>query len=608
MREKLLEKAKNLPQKPGVYFMKDQEGKIIYVGKAKKLKNRVSSYFLKKKDIDLKTKKLVSLVLDFTIIIVGTEEEALILERSSIRQHSPRFNILFRDDKDYPYLEIDYHEKWPRLKKVRRKKRKDSLYFGPFASSPSLRSLLHNLYEIFPLIRCSSYEFEKRKKPCHYYHMKKCLAPCALPVQSEDYKNIMADVIQILKGGDKNIEKSLLKKMKEASSREEYELAASFRDQIEAFKNLRTKNNIIQSKEESLDAIGYAEKEEALCINLLLMRGGLLNEQKFFLKQDNILGKEETLRSFILDYYEKNDLPKKILLPFELENPKEIFSFLGKKTNIIKTPERGPNKKLLDLSKDNAFYHLEEALNKKALYSKDLEELKNNLKLTKQPRTIECLDISNLGESAIVASFVCFKDLKPSKEDYKIYHVKDIVDKADDFGSIREVMRRRLKRAIKEKDLPDLFVIDGGKGQLSSAYEVFNEFGMTCDLISLAKNKTKVKENQRTESHERIFFVKEEKSLTLSKYTLSYRILTQIRDEAHRFAVFHHRKKRDKETLRSPLLDIKGLGPSLHKLILKSFNTNEALKKATRDDFTALPRVSEEMAKSIMKIIKKNYK
>ena len=256
----LLKKAKKLPSSPGIYLMKGKEQEILYVGKAKSLKKRVSNYFQKNHQ-DLKTYKLVENIHDFEVILVPTEEEALILERSSIRKYAPKFNILLRDDKEYPYLEVDKNASWPRIRKVRKKKHKDCSYFGPFTSGSSLNSLLHTIYEIFPLIRCSEYEFERRKKPCHYYHMKKCLAPCTLPVSPKSYQKIMKDVMRLLKDGNVNLEKSLEKKMKEASKAEEFELAASFRDQIEAFKKLRQKKKIIQTTEKNLDIIGLAEKK-----------------------------------------------------------------------------------------------------------------------------------------------------------------------------------------------------------------------------------------------------------------------------------------------------------------------------------------------------------
>ena len=602
--KELLEKAKRLPEKPGVYFMKDENDSVIYVGKARNLKNRVSSYFMKSQK-DRKTEKLKNSVHSFSVMIVSSEEEALILERSSIREYKPQFNILLRDDKEFPYLEIDYKEPWPRLRKVRRKKNKDHLYFGPFTQGTALTSVLHNIYEVFPLIRCTQYEFERRKKPCHYYHMKKCLAPCVFDLKKRDYKNIIDSVISTLEGNDKNLLVQLTQKMQEASDKENYELAASYRDQIEAFKNLAKKQNITNMKEESCDVISLVAKEDVSCFNILLIRNNKLISQKFYLLEDNVLDEEETLRDFLLEYYSKNEVPKKIYLPFDLGSLKEVAEFLGKNETLFKKPQKGNSKKILELSKENAFHHLEEFLNKKSFSDHNLEEIKKVLKLEKLPKTIECLDISNLGEKATVGSLVCFKDLKPSKDDYKIYHIRSHEDRPDDFESIREVIRRRLERAKQEDDLPDLFVIDGGKGQLSSAKEIFDEMKIACALISLAKDKTKIKEEKKISTGERVCFPLQEKTLLLDPHSITFRILTQIRNEAHRFALHHHRKKRSKEFFSSPLLEIKGVGPRLRIALLERFGSLEKLKEASLEELTSVPRVSEKLAKEIKKLIGK---
>ena len=300
----LRKKVSQAPQKPGVYLMKNSEGKVIYVGKAINLKKRISSYFIKTKK-DLKTQKLVAEIKDFDVIVVTSEEEALILERSLIREYSPHYNILLRDDKNYPYLEVDIEEKWPRLRTVRKKRNKKHLYFGPFTSSSQMRSIVHNLQEVFPLIRCTPYEFSKRKRPCHYYHMKKCLGPCTLPIKSDDYKNIIQDVVAILKGQDKSIEKSLTEKMFAASEKENYELAASYRDQIIAFKKLKDKQIVLSNKERNQDIIGFILKDDVCVVNVLKMRNSALSEQRYFVFEKTFLEPEELLSSFLLEYYER---------------------------------------------------------------------------------------------------------------------------------------------------------------------------------------------------------------------------------------------------------------------------------------------------------------
>jgi len=419
-----------------------------------------------------------------------------------------------------------------------------------------------------------------------------------LPIKSSDYKNIMKDVISILKGQDKTLEKSLTKKMFQASDEENYELAASYRDQITAFKKLKDKQIVLTNKDKSQDIIGLAIKDDTYVINVLKMRKSALSEQKYFIFEKTFLEKEDILSSFLLEYYEKDSEAKDVFLPFYVEGRETLELFLKKKKGFFLVPQKGENKKLLQLSEENANYYLEDFINQKSLNESDLEEIKQTLNLKQLPHTIECLDISNTQETATVASMVCFKGLKPSKKNYKIYNIKGRSSKPDDYDSIREAFKRRLERAVKEKEVPNLFVIDGGKGQLSAALEILKEYDLDCELISLAKQKSS--KGQITKE-ERVFFVGKLNSQVLSKYSLTYRILTHIRDEAHRFAITRHRKKRTSQAMHSTLLEIKGLGPQTHKRLLEKFKGIEKIKKSSVEELMKEGKVSERIAKDILK-------
>jgi excinuclease ABC subunit C len=582
--------------------MKDSRGDIIYVGKAKNLKSRVTSYFGKHASVSsMKTKVLVEKIFDLDVMLTQTEVEALLLERTLIKHHKPQYNILLRDDKEYPWLRIDMNEDWPRIEKVRRRKDDGATYLGPYGSGGQLKILRDATNKIFPLIRCSRYEFSNTKRPCNYYHMKMCLAPCKVEVDRDQYVNMVKDATDFLNGRNKDLVKGLKSKMAKASVDENFELAVLYRDQLRAYEVVSERQAVVANDVDDADVIGFIQNELRTAFHVLMIRNHLLVGQDSFVLDSQVQENQEAMVDFLLQYYDARSLPREILLPFELEGKDNMRDALldghpDVQALDIKIPARGSRVDLVEMANKNATWQLEEAGRSSDRRRVELELLRDKLKLNRIPKRMECIDISNLGEKAIVASDVCFINGKPAKQFYRHYNIKDVVDKPNDYDSIREVMRRRMERGIRDNDLPDLMVIDGGKGQLSSANDIFDEFkekhgDFEMELISLAKSKPQNKDKRKKfieadnpeRSFERVFFVHGDGSLPLAPGTAEYRLLTQIRDEAHRFAITHHRKKRAKLSQKSELEDIPGIGPAMRKKLFDEFGTIEGIRKANLD-------------------------
>lgn len=607
----LREKIKSLPKDPGCYLMKDSLGRIMYVGKAKSLKNRVSHYFVGLPQMDFKTRALAKEIYDFEVIITQTEVEALLLERTLIKHHKPRFNILLRDDKEYPYLRIDMNEPWPRIEKVRRRKEDGAVYLGPFGSAGQLKVLVDATYRIFPLIRCSRHEFEIAKRPCNYYHMKMCLGPCKLPVDPAQYKSMMQDAIDFLSGRNKEVVRALKEKMQRASDNENFELAVLHRDQLKAFESVTERQSVVVGDVDDADVVGFAQTETRASFHVLTVRDGKLVANDSFVTRAPASAREDALTEFLLQYYDGRSLPTEVLLPFELPDLDELRSALlsGHPDSVkveMKTAQRGARGELVEMAGKNATYRIDE-LDRLAERSRvELEVLKDKLGLKRLPQRMECIDISNIQGTAIVASDVCFIGGKPAKDLYRHYTIKELKNGTpDDFGSIREVVRRRLERAVREQDLPDLLIIDGGKGQLSAAMESVRGFpDLEFDLVSLAKSRVDKKRRSGKfidtsvpeRSFERVFFPDQEMPLALSPGTPEYRLLTQIRDEAHRFAITHHRKVRAKLSHGSELTDIPGIGPKLRQELLTRFGGPEGLRQASLNQLRDVKGLRESSA------------
>ena len=604
----LLEKSKRLPEEPGIYLMKDAAGVIIYVGKAKNLKNRVSSYFYELKDRSLRIKNLVADICDFDIILAHSEVEALLLERTMIKSHGPRYNVLLRDDKEYPIVRIDYNETWPRIEKVRRAKDDGATYIGPFGHASVLNTTLKTVGRIFPLVRCSEYEFKAARRPCNYYHMKMCLAPCTKKeVDQKAYLEMVRHAESLLRGQNKTLREELTKKMLESSQREDYENAALLRDQIRALETINDHQVAMTLDLEEADVIGCYMAHGSVVFHVLMVRNCQISGKDHYILEEGVHDRYELLTQFMMQFYELRHLPQRVLLPFSIPSIGHVMEALKSSASSsskvsCEVPRKKEEKQLLLLAQKNAGQIYREMGFQEERLRVELSVLKEQLGLSRIPKVMECMDISNLQDSQIVASQVTFVDGKPAKKLYRKYKIKTVTEGPDDFASMREVMARRLRRAAEEGDLPDLIVIDGGKGQLSSALSVLSEYkGMKVSIVSLAKNKQK----ESGPTHERVFLPEAKSPILLKPGSPSYRILTAIRDEAHRFAITYHRKRRDKAFKKSVLDDIPGVGEVLRKRLLTEFSSVEAIKKASIEALTNIKGVHKELARTILNHLNK---
>jgi excinuclease ABC subunit C len=628
----LVSKLEALPKEPGVYLMKDARNKIIYVGKAKSLKSRVNSYFHASAAHSPKTVAMVDLIRDFEIMLVDSEVGALLLERTLIKHHKPFFNIRLQDDKEYPYVRIDFNSPWPRVRKVRKRKNDGATYIGPFGNVLYLNTMLQLANRIFPLIKCSSHEFENAKRPCNYFHMRMCLGPCTIEIPRDLYIEAVKGAVAFLQGKNRELIKDLSNKMKEASAREEYESAATYRDQIEAFKHVTEQKTVVVSDIKDCDIIGYSQKSDIASIHILLIREGLVTSRDNFLINIPVQSREEALQEFLLQYYDNKFVPEEICIPFEIPDMTSMEELLPqiedtRKTLNITIPQRGTKKRLIEMAEKNAIFSLEESFRHIQSKVVALELLQAKIGLDRFPKTIECIDISNIQGTAIVASDVCFVDGKPAKDLYRLYNLSDQAENPDDFACIREVMIRRLNRARVEGDLPDLFVIDGGKGQLSAALSATAEFpDLDTRVVSLAKSRMQKGDEQADHpqkgrrpkfsaasfesesvihSNERIFLPGSEDGIELDVGSPEYRIITHLRDEAHRFAITHHRKRRKKVLHSSVLETIPGIGPSMRKKLFDLFTDLNGLKTATFEQLKAVPGLRESAATALFSYFRK---
>ncbi len=595
----LRDKLQHLPLEPGVYVMKDVNGRIIYVGKAKLLKNRVSSYFRTKPHENSRIQALVARIDDFSVFVVRQEHEALMLERSLIRQHRPLYNVLFTDDKEYPLLRVSTQEDWPRFSIARRRRNDGATYLGPFGSSLALQQLLKVIFKIFPLVRCSAREFAQAKRPCNYYAMKQCLAPCTLPVEKALYGTMVQQAIEVLHGKNQEVRQVLRRSMEAASAELRYEEALILRNQLQAMDGARAAEQVVLDNHlGDCDLFGLAANASTLSLCLLKIRASRLVENSPFVVAMPLGEVDEALFEFLLQYYGEQPLPREIILsrePAFVEELREFFTPQHKLSLAL----RGKKKALLNIASRNAELSLAEAEREELKKQQRLSELQQFLNLPSLPAVIECLDISHHQGSATVASIVCFREGLPSKKDYRHYTLSEAITGPDDFASISEIMRRRLQKANEGRaPMPDLMVIDGGKGQLSAAEKARAGFPeLRFSLVALAKSRLRNNSGPLVRSPERVFVGDTGEALSLREGSESFRLLTHLRNEAHRFALSFHRKKQGKIT--SSLDQLKGVGRVLRQRILAHFPSQEALRQASPAELSQIKGVSAPLAQEI---------
>lgn len=581
-----------LPDKPGVYLMHDAEGKVIYVGKAVVLKNRVRSYFRNLASHTPKVKAMVAKIAEIETIVTSSEVEALILECNLIKKYRPRYNISLKDDKTYPYLKVTLQEDFPRLYMTRRLLRDGSKYYGPYADAGAMHATVKLLRSMFPLRTCRKMNPDR---PCLNYHIKRCLAPCAGYVSKDEYGQMIKSVCMVLDGRTTELERDLKQRMQAAAEDYAFEEAARLRDQLQAVERLNESQKAVTNYGGDMDIIGFAQDMTGNCLQIFFVRKGkLIGRDNFFL-QDGGEAQQEVLTAFIKQYY--NDatfIPREIVLPQlpEAEEQQLIEAWLcGKAERKVElfVPQRGVKRELLQLANDNALKLLSERLRKGSLSLKNdeqaAEELQQALGLEHSLERMDCFDISHTQGSETVASMVVFRKGSISKKDYRKYKIVSAEGKPDDFKSMQEVVYRRYKDY---EDLPNLVVIDGGKGQLSSALEVIRGLGLAdLPVVGLAKRE------------EEIFIPHQSTSILLDRDSAALHLIQRIRDEAHRFAITFHRKLRGKRNLVSVLDHVEGIGPKRRQALWKAFKTLEAMKAASVEELAAVEGMNTAVAQTL---------
>ncbi len=604
------EKIENFPNSPGVYLFKDEKGTILYVGKAGNIKHRVTSYFQKPDGKDAKTLTMLERVADIDTIVTDTEKEAFILENNLIKEYRPRYNVKLRDDKTYPLLKLAMKEEFPTLCVVRRAKRDGSIYFGPYPSATSLRETLKLIRRLFPIRTCLDTKFSHRLRPCINYEMGRCAGPCCGKIDSVQYREMVDQVRMFLEGKDKDLVARLKRKMEEEAEQLHFEGAAKIRDQIKHLEHVIEKQKMVSADFVDQDVIGFHRQDRTIIIHPLFVRAGKLLGGKGFTFSSTGLPDEEVSSSFLHQYYREGKfIPKKVLIPKAVPDQSLVEQWLtelkGEKVRIL-VPARGDKKRLLDLACENAekFLRAEEEIEKDQ--ERLLDALRESLHLRKIPWRIEAFDISNIQGRNAVGSMVVFENGKAAKEQYRHFKIKTI-EGADDYGMMYEVLLRRYQKALQEKDLPDLVLLDGGKGQLSVGQEVFKELQIKeVDLISLAKERTigGLHSSKFRRTEEKIFHAQFKEPLGLEKHSALLRFLDQIRDEAHRFAITYHKKLRGKETVKSELGDIPGIGKMRERALLKHFGSVKKIKEATVEELTKAPKMNLNSAQKVYKFFR----
>ncbi len=598
-------KLKNLPDNPGVYQFKNEKGKIIYVGKAVNLKNRVRSYFHNSVDSP-KTLALVSKINDLEIIVTDNEVEALVLENNLIKEYKPRYNVNLKDDKSYPFIRVT-KELFPRIFPTRRVVRDGSKYFGPYTDVKNMKSSLRMINQIFKIRNCDLNITEesvaqKKFRVCLEYHIHKCDGPCEGLITAEAYNERVNGVIKVLKGKTDELIKELRVKMQKAVDSLEYELAADIRDKINQLEAISSRQKIVRDDFEDWDIISIAyEGKDSACSVFNIRSGKLVAKKQLKLSIEENAGSSEIYSAAINFYYgEFVDIPDEIVLetlPSDAETLSEWLSQRADKKIRITVPKRGSLNSLVKMCKENAVFQLKEIqiqkMKKEGRIPYAVAALQRDLRLNVLPRKIECFDISNLQGTDTVASMVVFEDGKPKKSKYRKFIIKD-VDGPDDFLSMREVIGRRYSKLIEEKGvLPDLIMVDGGKGQLSSAVEILNKLTIKrYNIIGLAKRL------------EEVFFPGQSDPASIPKTSSGLKLLQQVRDEAHRFAITFHRTRRSKRTFRTELTEIKGIGQSTASLLLKELGSLSAIKVSDLNQLEKI--VGKKKAKLILKYFEQN--
>lgn len=603
MNDSIAEKLNKLPQKPGVYMMKDASGKIIYVGKAKILRNRVRQYFQAGANHSVKTQVMVSKIYDLDYIICDSEMEALVLESNLIKENKPRYNILLKDDKHYPYIKITLNEEYPRMLFVRRIENDGAKYFGPYPSGYSIKETMELLKNIFLLPHCSK-QFPRdlnKERPCLYYSMGRCSGICQGRIAPADYKKIFKNIVRFLEGKDEEVSLQLEEEMKEASRNLEFEKAAILRDRSAAVKKLGERQKAITDSGGDIDVIAAASEDSLSSAEVFYIRGGrLIGRDSFDLSSAINQEPEKLLAEFVRRFYSRdNFIPETILLSHHIDDLESLETYLSQKRQkrvYIKVPVRGGNKKTVDMAYNNALKNIENYKTvqvKEKLRQASVTELARILGLEVIPDRIESYDISHISGADSVASMIVFENGKSVRKEYRRFKIKT-VEGANDTASLREVLYRRFTHEKREADgkfskLPDLVLLDGGKGQLNSIKSLFEEMGIDIPLFGMVKD----------DKHRTRALLSENGEVYLNPVSSVFHLITNIQDEVHRFAIEYHRRLHRKNTMESELEKIEGIGKQKRINLLSHFKSIAKIKAATVEELAEVKGISTKNAEDI---------
>ena len=592
--ESVAAKLPHLPEGPGVYLWKGRDGSTLYVGKAKRLRSRVRSYFSNDQLDSVKTRHLVGLIGDLDTIVVPTEAHALILEANLIKEYRPRFNIALRDDKSYPYIKVTVQEPFPRVYVTRRLEDDGASYFGPYTDVGAMRRALNVVKRIFTVRSCN-YDMPAQmpERPCLDYYIKRCKAPCILGQSQHDYRSMIDEVVLFLSGRPEEVVRRITERMDLASEQLDFERAAELRDVIHHLERMEEPTVVLEVEGGDRDVIGYARDGDDGCVTLLRIRNGkLLSREHRFLENLSDEQDADVMSVFLAGtYVSMQERARQVLLPFDFPDRELLEQSLP--DTRFQIPQRGPRRDLIALAEQNARHLLEElklsSMEADERAGDPVYELGRELGLQRLPRSLVCFDISTTQGTDTVGSCVWFENGRPKRAEYRKFKVKT-VEGSDDFASMHEVVRRYFERRLNdEKPLPDLIVIDGGKGQLSAAHAALTAVNLTDrPLISLAKR------------DEEIFIWGREEPLRLSRRSSALRLLQQARDEAHRFAVTYNRKRRSMRTVTSELLKVPGIGPVKRRQLLQHFGSVQGVRDAGADAIAKLPGFNEERARKLL--------
>lgn len=596
-REAVAARLKALPDAPGCYLFKDADGRLLYVGKAISLRNRVRSYFHKSAQHSIRIARMVARVRDIEWFAVDSELEALVLECNLIKEHRPPYNVRLRDDKSYPYIVVT-KEKFPRVLFTRKIRKDGSRYFGPYTSAFAVRDTLQLLHKVFKLIPCGkSWSGESVQKPCLYYHMGRCLAPCAGLASREEHASEIRNVMLFLEGRSQALMKNLAEQMDRASERLDFERAASLRDTMANLESVLERQKVVATDDKNQDVIAIVKDDRGAAVQMFYVRGGkLIGQRHFYLDGASDTNASEAIQEFVKRYYtDAPEIPREVLLPVEIAERDIVQSWLKQKrgsTVTVTVPAGGEKLALVEMAATNA----EMALMQFAKQEEDIEAwaasagqaLQEALELEQPPVRIECFDISNIQGTAPVSSMVVVESGQPAKDEYRRFKIRYTPEAPDDFAMMRETVLRRLRNYQegnpKFSKLPDLIVIDGGKGQLNAALKAMDEIGLRVPAVGLAKKE------------ELLYLPNRSEPIALPMNSPGLVLLRRLRDEAHRFAISYHRKLRDKRMFGSPLEEIPGVGPRRRRLLLRSFGSVEGIRRATIEDLAAVPTMTKALA------------